>query len=122
MNEHESDASKQWNLIDILTIGFEQIPECVIQGLWTIAMLHWSFIPWEFEVRMSSVTTMKQKGSYGRRGNTESDVTISINGSSNGLANMGLSTASSAVKEEDISLIVLGRVDNIVKGNFLLRV
>ena len=65
---------------------------------------------------------MEQKGSNGRRGNAESDVTIGTNGSSNGVADMGLSTASSTVKEEDLSLVVLGRVDFFVKGKFLLRV
>ena len=113
-------------------------------------MLHWSFIPYDefglfkniieilipsditggrfingnrdFEVRMSGETTIEQKGSNGRRGNTESNVTISTNGSSNGVADMGLSTASSTVKEEDLSLIVLGRVDYFAKGKFLLRV
>ena len=64
---------------------------------------------------------MEKTGGNGRRGNTESNVTISTNGSSNGVADMGLSKASSAVKE-DLSLIVLGRVDYFVKGKFLLRV
>ena len=58
-------------------------------------------------------------GGNGRRGHTESDVTIGTNGSSNGVADMGLSTASGTVKEEDLSLIVLGRVDYFVKGKFL---
>ena len=71
---------------------------------------------------MSSATAMEHKGGNGRRGHTESNVTISTNGSSNGVADMGLSTASSAVKEEDLSLIVLGRVEYFVKGRFLLRV
>ena len=65
---------------------------------------------------------MEHNGSNGRRGNTESNVTIRTNGSSNGVADMGLSTASSTVKEEDPSLVVLGRVDYFVKGKFLLRV
>ena len=71
---------------------------------------------------MSSVATMEQKGGNGRRGHTESDVTIGTNGSSNGVADMGLSTTSGSVKEEDLSLVVLGRVDYFVKGKFLLRV
>ena len=45
-----------------------------------------------------------------------------MNDSSNGVADMGLSTTSGTVKEEDHSLIVLGRVDNFVKGNLLLGV
>ena len=65
---------------------------------------------------------MEQNGGNGRRDHTESDVTICTNGSSNGVADMSLSTASSAVKEEDLSLIVLGRVDYFVKGKFLVMV
>ena len=65
---------------------------------------------------------MEHNGSNGRKGNTESNGTIGMNGSSNGVADMGLSTASGTVKEENLSLIVLGRVDYFVKGRFLLRV
>ena len=134
----------------MLTFDFEQIPEGAIQGLWTMMVLHRSFIPYDelcllknlmeilipfditvgrringnrdFEAGMSSGTTMKQKGSDGRRGHTESDVTICTNSSSNGVADMGLSTTSSAVKKEDLSLVVLCRADDFVKGKFLLRV
>ena len=69
---------------------------------------------------MSSTTTIEQKGSNGRRGNTERNVTIGTNSSSNGVADMGLSTTSYTVRE-DFSLVVLGKVDNFVKGKFLLR-
>ena len=40
----------------------------------------------------------------------------------NCITDMGLSTTSSTVKEKDLSFIVLGRVNNFVKGKLLLMV
>ena len=149
-NKHDSDPSKQRDMIDMLTVISEQISESVIQGFWTIMVLHRSFIPYDelcllknimeilipsditggriidgnrnFEARMGSATAMEQKGCNGRRGNAQRNVAIGTNSSSNGVTDMVLSTTSCMVKEEDPSLIVLDQVDDFVKGKLLLRV
>src|SRR5882762_3927420 len=71
---------------------------------------------------MGCSTTVKEECCDGRRGNTKSDLAICTNGSRDGVADVGLSTASSAMKEKEVSFIILCRVDDLIKGEFLLRV
>jgi hypothetical protein len=65
---------------------------------------------------------MEKKGSDSGRGDAKDDIAICTNSSSDGVADVGLSTASCAVKEKELSLIVPGRVDDLVKGEFLLGI
>jgi hypothetical protein len=65
---------------------------------------------------------MEKKGSDSRRGDAKDNITICTNSSSDGVADVGLSTASCAVKEKELSLIVPGRVNDLVKGDFLLGI
>src|ERR1700732_1318977 len=69
---------------------------------------------------MGSATTMEEKGSDSGRSNTKDDIPFSTDCSGNGVTDMSLSTSSSAVKEKEVSLIVLCRVNNPIKGELLL--
>ena len=46
-NKEDGDASKQWNIINILALIFEKVFQSTIDCFWTIAVLHRSFIPYD---------------------------------------------------------------------------
>jgi hypothetical protein len=56
---------------------------------------------------MGCSTTVKEEGHDSRRGNTKSDLAIFMNGSCDGVAYVGLSTASSTMQEKEVSLTEL---------------
>src|ERR1700734_2612 len=69
---------------------------------------------------MSSATTIKEKGCDSRRSDTKGDLSLCTNGCSNGVTDMGLSTASCTVKEKQLSPVVVDRVHDLVKCLLLL--
>src|ERR1700736_5405649 len=46
-DKHGSDASEERNILDILTLPPEEVPDCVIDSFWTMTVLHGSFIPYD---------------------------------------------------------------------------
>ena len=114
--KHEGDASEERNITNVLSDVFQKVFEGAIDSFWTMTVLHRSFVPYDelcmledtihmvilidsasgrlinrdedFEVRMSWLATMEEKGSDGGRGNTKNNIAFCTNGSSEGISNM----------------------------------
>src|ERR1700692_4083906 len=71
---------------------------------------------------MGSATAIEEKSGYSGRSDAKGDLALCANGSSDGVGDMGLSTASCAEKEKQLSPVVVGRVHDLVECDILLRI
>src|ERR1700728_4471394 len=71
---------------------------------------------------MSGPTTIEEKCSNSRRSDTKGNLSLCADCSSDGVADMGLSTTSCTEKEKQISLVVVDRVHDLVECILLLRI
>ena|SRR5882724_253176 len=64
----------------------------------------------------------EQSDHHQGRSHTKGDLALCTNGGSDGVGDMGLSTASCAEKEKQLSPVVVGRVHDLVECLLLFRI
>jgi len=71
---------------------------------------------------MSCATTIEEKGGDSGRRDAKGNLALGTNGCGDGVADVSLSTTSCAVKEKQLSPVVVGRVHDLVECLLLLRI